>query len=116
MQSNGGNSTDKQAALNGESSAHAQGHSSHGHQHDVLIFLIIALLVGISITHLTSVSEALHMLPYTVILFILGLGYSAVYYGLQLEGTMGVLGRSHDMWMQIDPHLLLFTLLPALLI
>eukprot|EP00971_Amphidinium_carterae_P095820 1896225-Amphidinium_carterae.1 len=33
----------------------------------------------------------------------------------QVKGEVGVFGQSYDMWMQIDPHLLLFTLLPALL-
>ena len=29
--------------------------------------------------------------------------------------NLGVLGRSYEMWMDIDPHLLIFTMLPVLL-
>jgi NhaP-type Na+/H+ or K+/H+ antiporter len=50
-----------------------------------------------------------------VVLFVLGLVSSVVYEGCNLKGSMGAFGESHEMWMQIDPHLLLFTLLPALL-
>merc|ERR1719502_264044 len=35
--------------------------------------------------------------------------------GLELKKETGVLGDSYEMWMHIDPHLLMFTLLPALL-
>jgi len=99
--------------------SHSTGHGDehdehHGHQHDVLTFLIIALLVGTSLTHLATL-DSFRSLPYTVVLFVLGLLYSVIYYQCDLEGSMGVFGRSHDMWMKIDPHLLLFTMLPALL-
>jgi len=99
------------SASHGDS--HSDGHHD-GHQHDVLTFLVIALLVGTSITHLATL-EAFRSLPYTVVLFVLGLLYSVIYYRCELEGDLGVFGRSHDMWMKIDPHLLLFTMLPALL-
>jgi len=99
------------SASHGDS--HSDGHHD-GHQHYVLTFLVIALLVGTSITHLATL-EAFRSLPYTVVLFVLGLLYSVIYYRCELEGDLGVFGRSHDMWMKIDPHLLLFTMLPALL-
>mmetsp|Transcript_19485 Transcript_19485/g.35941 ORF Transcript_19485/g.35941 Transcript_19485/m.35941 type:complete len:1141 (-) Transcript_19485:270-3692(-) len=105
--------TSGHAVSTGHGDSHSDGHHD-GHQHDVLTFLVIALLVGTSITHLATL-EAFRSLPYTVVLFVLGLLYSVIYYRCELEGDLGVFGRSHDMWMKIDPHLLLFTMLPALL-
>jgi len=54
-------------------------------------------------------------LQHTVVLFILGLAYSLLQEGLGLHKHLGVLGESYDMWMNIYPHLLLFTMLPVLL-
>lgn len=102
-------------ALDESHSSHSLLQQEHGYQHDGLIFLVGALLVGTCITHLKTVTEALHGLHYTVVLFILGLSYSAAYYGLHLEGKVGILGRSHDMWMRIDPNVLIFAVIPALL-
>jgi len=103
------------ASQTSQDNSHSDEHDGHhGHQHDVLIFLVIALLIGTSITHLATL-EAFRSLPYTVVLFVLGLLLSVIYYQCNLESSLGAFGRSHDMWMKIDPHLLLFTMLPALL-
>jgi len=51
----------------------------------------------------------------TVVLFILGLIWSLLLEGFKLKTKIGKFGTSYTMWMDIDPHLLLFTLLPALL-
>jgi NhaP-type Na+/H+ or K+/H+ antiporter len=54
-------------------------------------------------------------LQHTVALFVIGGLFSAFFEGLELATNTGMLGRSYQMWMDIDPHLILFTLLPALL-
>eukprot|EP00428_Durinskia_dybowskii_P005103 CAMPEP_0170306644 /NCGR_PEP_ID=MMETSP0116_2-20130129/53715_1 /TAXON_ID=400756 /ORGANISM="Durinskia baltica, Strain CSIRO CS-38" /LENGTH=225 /DNA_ID=CAMNT_0010558733 /DNA_START=25 /DNA_END=699 /DNA_ORIENTATION=- len=54
-------------------------------------------------------------LQMTVLLFMLGVVLSLVVKGAHLEDNLGALGRSYVMWIEIDPHLLLFTLLPPLL-
>mmetsp|Transcript_154924 Transcript_154924/g.273660 ORF Transcript_154924/g.273660 Transcript_154924/m.273660 type:complete len:146 (-) Transcript_154924:260-697(-) len=55
--------TSGHAVSTGHGDSHSDGHHD-GHQHDVLTFLVIALLVGTSITHLATL-EAFRSLPYT---------------------------------------------------
>mmetsp|Transcript_23241 Transcript_23241/g.51423 ORF Transcript_23241/g.51423 Transcript_23241/m.51423 type:complete len:1252 (+) Transcript_23241:95-3850(+) len=96
-----------------ESTAHDSSHAHDGpHQHDALLFLFNALVVGSAVMHIH-----LHypQLQQTVVLFLLGLVVSLFLEGLDWKSQIGVIGDSYDMWMGIDPHLLLFTLLPLLL-
>jgi len=81
------------------------------HQWETLIFLIGAITVGTVVLHLTSV-PALENLQFTVVLFVLG-----VCFALLAESGMlvGIFIRSYKAWVAVDPHLLLFTFLPALL-
>jgi len=95
-----------------ESSEHADEHESH--PHDALIFLFIALLVGTCVLNL-KLHRHLENLQETVTLFVIGIMYSMVFRGLDLRKDAGVVGVSYDMWIGIDPHLILFTMLPALL-
>merc|ERR1712036_107258 len=55
------------------------------------------------------------ILQQTIVLFVIGFIVSLILKGLKLTDKIGVFGDSYSMWMEIDPHLLLFTLLPALL-
>lgn len=71
-----------------------------------------ALVVGTGFMH---ISCYLHGVQQTVAFFVLGLVYSLVWEGLRMKNETGVFGTSYEMWMDIDPHLLLFTLLPSLL-
>jgi NhaP-type Na+/H+ or K+/H+ antiporter len=71
-----------------------------------------ALVIGTFIMHLNSKFPSLQL---TVALFVLGMFASLILEGLELKDSIGSFGHSYDMWMDIDPHLLLFTLLPALL-
>lgn len=102
--------------LAGSSSSSGDGHAEGGHQHDALIFLLSALIIATAITHLTMFPR-FHGLQQTVVLFILGVCFSLLMdeEGVGLENKLAVFGRSYKMWMNIDPHLLLFTMLPALL-
>jgi len=86
----------------------------HGHQHDALLFLFSAIVLGTSITHLTTI-PMFSGLQQTVVLFVLGVLFSFVLEGAKMHEKLGVFGRSYSMWMEIDPHLILFTMLPALL-
>mmetsp|Transcript_50579 Transcript_50579/g.118121 ORF Transcript_50579/g.118121 Transcript_50579/m.118121 type:complete len:1327 (-) Transcript_50579:99-4079(-) len=91
-------------------------HSSdeHGHAHDALIYLFNAIIIGTLVLHLTTI-PMLENMQTTVVLFILGMFSAFLHNWLDLEEHWGVIGRSHKMWMDIDPHLILFTLLPGLL-
>lgn len=94
------------------------GSSSEGHKHDVLLFLFNAIIVGIVVTQARHLSF-FRGLQQTVVTFVLGMLYSLSMEGLHRLGVaekdLGMLGRSYEMWMHIDPHMLLFTMLPALL-
>jgi len=94
------------------SCASSGGHASH--QHEALMFLFNAIMIGTIMTHLTTF-RFFAGLQQTVVLFILGLTYSLVQEGLEMHTRTGIMGRSYVMWMRIDPHLILFTMLPALL-
>jgi sodium/hydrogen exchanger 10/11 len=77
-----------------------------------LLYLFNALMVGAGVMQL---SAKYPILQQTIVLFIIGFICSLCLKGLQLKDKIAVWGDSYDMWMSIDPHLLLFTLLPALL-
>lgn len=87
------------------------GHASH--PHEAMFFLIGSLIIGTVVTHLMTL-PMFKGLQHSVILFVLGVIYSLVQEGLKVSEHLGVVGRSHGMWMDIDPHLLLFTMLPPL--
>jgi NhaP-type Na+/H+ or K+/H+ antiporter len=77
-----------------------------------MLFLFNALVIGVGVMQL---QVKFPMLQQTVVLFVLGGVYSAVLEGWDWKEETGVFGVSYKMWMGIDPHLFMFTLLPALL-
>jgi NhaP-type Na+/H+ or K+/H+ antiporter len=96
--------------------------SDHAHPHDALFYLFNAILLGTLILHLTVNYRRLHGLQQTVVLFLIGVAYSLFNRLLELHFSdlwwsedLRVVRDSYCMWMQIDPTLLLFALLPALL-
>lgn len=102
------------------SASSSSSHGDHdGHQHDAMLFLFTVFVLGTLITHVTTL-PFFHGLQQTVVLFVAGVLFSLVQEGLKVGGSplheqLGVYGRSYNMWMDIDPHLILFTMLPALL-
>ena len=74
--------------------------------------LFVALLVGAATMHL---GFRFHHLQPTVALFVLGAVSGFVMEGFKLREKLGVFGASYQMWIGVDPHLLLFSLLPPLL-
>lgn len=109
------NSNTSASCVDSSSSSSCSDNDSHGHQHDALMFLFNAIMLGTIMTHMTTSFRFLAGLQQTVTLFILGLTYSLVQEGLKMHTRTGIIGRSYIMWMEIDPHLILFTMLPALL-
>jgi len=109
-----GSSSGGSSGSSGSSGSASADHSG-GHQHDALVYMVMMLIVGTAILHMTTL-PAFHGLPYTVVLFIVGALISIIM-GAMGEGSdsLGVMGRSYWMWMDIDPHTLIFTLLPMLL-
>lgn len=86
----------------------------NGPQHNAMLFLFNAIMLGTMITHIKTLPK-MHGLPETVVIFSMGMIYSAIFEGLGASDKMGVLGDSYNMWMSIDPHLLIFVMLPPLL-
>ena len=80
---------------------------SHGDETAALWFIFISLTAG------SATRTALHgtSIPYTVVLFCMGMLLAVVYYYTDL----GHLENSLDAWNGINPHLLLAVFLPALI-
>jgi sodium/hydrogen exchanger 10/11 len=77
-----------------------------------MLFLFNALVIGAGVN---QVSARFPVLQQTVVLFVLGMIFSICMEAFHLKEKTGVLGGSYEMWMTIDPHLLMVALLPALL-
>eukprot|EP00746_Dinoflagellata_sp_MGD_P084609 gnl/MRDRNA2_/MRDRNA2_33566_c0_seq1.p1 gnl/MRDRNA2_/MRDRNA2_33566_c0~~gnl/MRDRNA2_/MRDRNA2_33566_c0_seq1.p1 ORF type:complete len:632 (-),score=76.78 gnl/MRDRNA2_/MRDRNA2_33566_c0_seq1:723-2618(-) len=86
-------------------------HGHHVHEHQGLLFLLVALVIG-ALTN-WIIDHYAPSIPFTVVLlvegFVLGI--------LQVVTKEGIpeLSSSINMWYEIDPHLMLFVFLPALL-
>jgi NhaP-type Na+/H+ or K+/H+ antiporter len=76
----------------------------------VIVFLFLTLAIGTVVTYLISRYHIISSLPYTVVIFIIG-----IIFGLVHEDPMSSIGQSITMWDGINPELILFLFLPALL-
>eukprot|EP01035_Chromulina_nebulosa_P032502 gene32502-43423_t len=75
---------------------------------EVLCFLFLSLFIGIATTFL--ISRFFPTIPYTVVIFLIGTLFS-----LPSNGEDQTIYDSLTMWYAIDPELILFVFLPALL-
>lgn len=76
---------------------------------DPILFVAICLVLGIGSRQLLRGTRV----PYTVALLLLGIGLGTLEYGT--HGGLGKLGTSIRVWSDINPNLILFIFLPALL-
>lgn len=98
----------------GHDSSHGSAHhGEHVHPHVVLCFMLTCIVMGIFTMYALSHIHRLHAVPFTVALFIEGICLGALHSAT--DGGLGSLSASLDMWLEIDPHLLLYAFLPALL-
>ncbi|KAL2611522.1 hypothetical protein R1flu_023214 [Riccia fluitans] len=74
-----------------------------------ILFIGVSLLLGVICRQLFRGTRV----PYTVALLIFGVGLGAMEYGT--SRGLGTLGASIRMWSHINPNLILFVFLPALL-
>lgn len=81
---------------------------------DTLIFLVIALIIGTLVLHLTLL-PSFKGLEYSVVMFVLGIFYSLVFEGADVTEALGGFGTSYSLFMKIQPTTILATMLPALL-
>lgn len=88
-------------------------HVDHVHPHVAILFPCLSMLIGLTITHITSRCQCLATIPYTVSLLIVGWGMG--FLDAETAGSLGTLSESISLWIAIDPHLLLYAFLPVLL-
>ena len=113
--SNSDHTTHEKNATDTPSTAHKSGaHGAHSKQHFVLYWLVVGLGCG-TLTQ-QFLSRYMPALPYTAVLLVEG-----VLIGVAAEIMKGELAyfpklyESITMWESIDPHLILYLFLPALL-
>eukprot|EP00434_Breviolum_minutum_P020185 symbB.v1.2.017800.t1/scaffold1394.1/size200789/23 len=92
---------------------HTDSHEEHIHPHVAILFPFISMLIGLTITHITSRCTCLATIPYTVSLLIVGWGIG--FLDVETSGGLGTLSQSISLWIAMDPHLLLYVFLPVLL-
>lgn len=109
--SSSASSSSSSSCSDSSASSGAGGHGGH-HQTDALLYLFNTLIAGAAVLQFTSRFPSF---PLTVVLFAMGFGLSIFLKHADLIDKLRIWGDSWEMWMDIDPHLLLFTLLPALL-
>lgn len=88
-------------------------HADEGHGWEAFLFFLVAVTIGAGVLHLTM-SPLFHVLQFTVVLFVLGLGAGILAENSAFDKAP-MLKRSFEGWMSLDPHLLLFAFLPPLL-
>ncbi|KAJ7218247.1 hypothetical protein O6H91_Y470100 [Diphasiastrum complanatum] len=79
------------------------------HPEVAILFVGVCLCLGALSRQLLSGTKV----PYTVALLLVGIGLGALEYGT--SHGLGSLGKSIRMWATINPNLILFVFLPALL-
>lgn len=85
-------------------------YASSSDSQDVIVFLFIALLIGALITYILA--RFAKSLPYTVVVFAIGALISASFSPVNDHNVLKI---SLTMWDNIQPDLILFIFLPALL-
>jgi len=106
------------SAMVGSGSAMADGHAEqvhaeHGGQEVSLYVLFVAVLLGSACLQLQS-TTVLHAIPFSVLIFSIGILF-AFADDLGAFAELGLVQKSLDIWLDMDPHLLLFVFLPPLL-
>eukprot|EP00931_Biecheleriopsis_adriatica_P023033 TRINITY_DN14649_c0_g1_i1.p1 TRINITY_DN14649_c0_g1~~TRINITY_DN14649_c0_g1_i1.p1 ORF type:complete len:987 (-),score=185.92 TRINITY_DN14649_c0_g1_i1:67-3027(-) len=95
---------------------HGGGHDGHSgeheaHDYEALVFLFCGITLGTAVL-LVTMHPKLHNLQFTVVMFVLGVCVALV---ADTGVDSGMLTRSFHTWIDMDPHLILFVFLPALL-
>eukprot|EP00929_Paragymnodinium_shiwhaense_P112951 TRINITY_DN81211_c0_g1_i1.p1 TRINITY_DN81211_c0_g1~~TRINITY_DN81211_c0_g1_i1.p1 ORF type:complete len:990 (-),score=170.23 TRINITY_DN81211_c0_g1_i1:95-2977(-) len=91
---------------------HQDGDHAHAgaHPQDAIAFMLLALSAGV--LNLKVLDLLKQPFPYTALLFLQG----ALVAWIHFAGfNLGSLSRSIDLWVDIDPHLIIFLFLPCLL-
>lgn len=97
---------------------HTPPEKEEAHVHEAILFPFVALAVAMVVILLIDTYAP--SMPVTVAVFVCGMAFGggllqAAHGREGLHHTGGSLGRSLDLWLAIDPHVLLFGFLPGLL-
>jgi len=112
-------SSGSSASGQSSSSQHGSLSAGHGEEHheshdfEALVFLFVGVTFGTAVL-LITMHPKLHNLQFTVVMFVLGAVFSFLAESEIVRGS-GMLIRSFHTWNNMDPHLILFVFLPALL-
>ncbi len=107
MAQDGHNSTEHDEQVDHHTSEH------HAHSYTALFWPFLAILLGVIIKNYIPSIPVLNRIPFTGFLFLFWLIVQVLHE--QNQEVFSHMGNSMDMWIEIDPHLLLFAFLPALL-
>jgi len=90
----------------------------HYGPYEALPFMFTSVIIGCIIQQFASLT----VIPFTGLIFITGLLLGLLYEGagqrqnfIMKDNALGTLGHSIEMWIEIEPHLLLYGFLPPLL-
>ena len=86
-----------------------QEHSAETNPVVIMSFLFLSLIIGVIIQYILS--RYYPSLSYTVVLFVIGL-----IFGVTNAPTNASLNTSIDIWNNVDPELIIYIFLPALLV
>lgn len=93
------------------STAYAETNDEYPHSVVILLFILLALTVSTAFMHILSLSRFEHVaIPYTVVVFLLGVVFSF----LTTVRDLGAFGDSLNQWVNLDADLLLYIFFPAL--
>eukprot|EP00930_Biecheleria_cincta_P067383 TRINITY_DN5392_c0_g1_i8.p1 TRINITY_DN5392_c0_g1~~TRINITY_DN5392_c0_g1_i8.p1 ORF type:complete len:878 (+),score=147.84 TRINITY_DN5392_c0_g1_i8:160-2793(+) len=97
----------------GNHSGEDASHETHVHPHTALLFMFSTVCFGCFINWFLS--RYMPSVPYTVVLYLLGMLMGAMEQVLKDKENPAAFSQSIDMWINIDPHMMLHAFLPALL-
>jgi NhaP-type Na+/H+ or K+/H+ antiporter len=89
---------------------HEEEHGEHSQIEVLFSFFILAIFIGAATTYL--ISRWAPSLPYTVVVFVIGILIAAV---TEIVDSEDSLQKSVALWDRTDPHIILYAFLPALL-
>ncbi|GMH64529.1 hypothetical protein TL16_g03983 [Triparma laevis f. inornata] len=105
--------SDSSHSINSNSTS-SDNHAGHDHHAPIypIFFAFISILLGVILKNWVPRMKHFNAFPYTAVVFAI---WTIISCGHFSGIGLGHLGKSMDAWEAIDPHLMLFAFLPALL-
>jgi hypothetical protein len=105
----------EESCASADAGEHGGEHSEHEpHYHFAILFMFVGLSLGAVTQYILS--QRFPSVPFTAVMLIEGILIAFIFeLAKKHRGGLGELSASITMWSEIDPHLLLFAFVPALL-